>query len=220
MQPVKRLLLLSIALTAASFFTVGSGMGWAIDVCGNGICAGNATPRETCSTCPEDCGPCATPVCGDWYCDPNSSPAETCQSCPGDCGACPDQDADGVPDSQDNCKTTYNPNQADCDHDGIGDACDSLNGTQSSITSSSVTNVQYFGTQCYMNFSFGGSNLYDNYRFYIRTCYGTRTTYCNGSTADSWSGYCQDSGPYLCNRSSFSSCTGAFSYPPYQSCPF
>jgi peptidoglycan/xylan/chitin deacetylase (PgdA/CDA1 family) len=36
-----------------------------------------------------------------------------------------DTDADGVPDSEDNCPNTYNPDQTDSDGDGIGDACDS-----------------------------------------------------------------------------------------------
>ena len=36
----------------------------------------------------------------------------------------PDQDGDGVPDSSDNCPTVPNPDQADGDHDGVGDACD------------------------------------------------------------------------------------------------
>ncbi len=34
-------------------------------------------------------------------------------------------DADGVPEEDDNCPNAYNPDQADVDNDGIGDACDS-----------------------------------------------------------------------------------------------
>ncbi|MBU0959370.1 MAG: thrombospondin type 3 repeat-containing protein, partial [Nanoarchaeota archaeon] len=36
-----------------------------------------------------------------------------------------DVDGDGVKDSEDNCINDYNPDQADCDHNGIGDSCDS-----------------------------------------------------------------------------------------------
>ncbi len=35
-----------------------------------------------------------------------------------------DTDSDGIPDSEDNCVMTYNPDQIDSDGDGIGDACD------------------------------------------------------------------------------------------------
>jgi len=35
-----------------------------------------------------------------------------------------DTDADGVPDSEDNCPTIQNPDQTDSDENGIGDACD------------------------------------------------------------------------------------------------
>ena len=38
--------------------------------------------------------------------------------------ACTDQDGDGVPDSTDNCISTYNPDQLNHDTDSMGDACD------------------------------------------------------------------------------------------------
>lgn len=36
----------------------------------------------------------------------------------------PDRDHDGIPDVKDNCPDTPNPDQADSDHNGVGDACD------------------------------------------------------------------------------------------------
>lgn len=36
-----------------------------------------------------------------------------------------DYDNDGISDSTDNCKSVYNPDQKDMNHDGLGDACDS-----------------------------------------------------------------------------------------------
>lgn len=43
----------------------------------------------------------------------------------GKCGnVAPDSDSDGIKDTQDNCPTIANGDQADTDHDGLGDACD------------------------------------------------------------------------------------------------
>ncbi len=36
----------------------------------------------------------------------------------------PDRDRDGIPDDDDNCPDTWNPDQQDCDGDGLGDACE------------------------------------------------------------------------------------------------
>ncbi|MDP7029982.1 MAG: lamin tail domain-containing protein [Phycisphaerales bacterium] len=48
----------------------------------------------------------------------------------GDCGggSLPDSDGDGVPDDYDNCDLA-NPDQADCNENGIGDVCDIADGT-------------------------------------------------------------------------------------------
>jgi hypothetical protein len=35
-----------------------------------------------------------------------------------------DTDSDGVVDAQDNCPTVYNPGQADCNGNGVGDVCE------------------------------------------------------------------------------------------------
>lgn len=61
---------------------VGSGgsSGVAAPTCGDEVCSG----VEDCASCPADC-PCGGSVCGDLSCD---APAETCSTCAEDCGAC------------------------------------------------------------------------------------------------------------------------------------
>lgn len=125
----------------------------AFDVCGNGFCATGANPPESCSTCPQDCGPCRS-----------------------------DSDDDGVQDTSDNCPTTYNPNQADCDGDGVGDACDSEN-SDYQLVSGSVRTCFIEGQEgavvtrdkegLYRDQSSCGAP--DEYRLYLRTtrvCFG------------------------------------------------
>ena len=43
---------------------------------------------------------------------------------PPSAGAQQDTDGDRVPDSLDNCRTSFNPDQIDRDADGVGDLCD------------------------------------------------------------------------------------------------
>jgi len=49
-----------------------------------------------------------------------------------------DADLDGVLDGADNCVFTPNPDQADVDHDAIGDACDDSNGVLAPIVAKTV----------------------------------------------------------------------------------
>jgi hypothetical protein len=49
-----------------------------------------------------------------------------------------DSDGDGVPNCNDNCMHLYNPTQADCDNDGVGDVCELAAGTQVDINGNSI----------------------------------------------------------------------------------
>lgn len=53
-----------------------------------------------------------------------------------ECGStiAPDVDGDGVPDVDDNCRVVANPEQADADADGVGDACDAPDAPDSTGT--------------------------------------------------------------------------------------
>ena len=84
-------------------------------ICGDGKCSHG----ETCSSCKEDCGPCASlPICGDGQC----KDGETCSSCEQDCGKCEDPKpvcGDGICNGYEdcsNCETDCNacPNEPKC----------------------------------------------------------------------------------------------------------
>jgi hypothetical protein len=58
--------------------------GGAASRCGDLVCDA-VDGKETCITCPDDCGTCTAASCGDHRCEALS---ETCSSCPLDCGMC------------------------------------------------------------------------------------------------------------------------------------
>ncbi len=71
-------------------------------------------------------------------CDPT---APVCACLLKGTNACTDPDGDGIFNLDDNCDYAYNPNQADCDGDHVGDACDSLSATQTTTTSWTPTST-------------------------------------------------------------------------------
>jgi hypothetical protein len=164
-------LLAVIAVLTVAGMSIPAGDALANDICGNGICHTTTMPAETCTTCPEDCGP-----------------------CPG----ADDIDQDGVPNSSDNCPSVANPGQQDCDGDGTGDACDSFNGTTTYL-GYQLTLVYSIPADFWCDFSFRWTvwlDIYDLQDFYRdvycsgavvnRTIYSTAYGYHTTVYYDPW----------------------------------
>lgn len=93
---------------------------------------GDGWTDDTTDQCPDQAGSPANSGCpgdGDIDGDGTPDPEDGCptQWGPASLGGCPparDRDSDGVNDPDDNCPEVPNPDQADTDGDGKGDACD------------------------------------------------------------------------------------------------
>jgi hypothetical protein len=86
--------------------------GTVLCVGGQPVCQGNTPTAETCDGLDNDCD--GTP--DDGYSDCDGDGIADCIE--------PDDDADGLLDSVDNCPCAPNATQANADGDGLGDACD------------------------------------------------------------------------------------------------
>lgn len=106
-----------------------------------------------------------------------------------------DYDSDGVANAGDNCPCTANANQADCDTDGIGNACDSNNVKwvlQQNLgrcdldydTHALYRTVEQYGSKKYVNVC-NNAVCYDRYLLSSAKCYYTNSCgYSEGACCD------------------------------------
>lgn len=59
-----------------------------------------------------------------------------------DHSAATDADRDGIPDRMDNCPTVPNADQADSDHDGVGDVCDLCDGPSAGLVNAGGCTIE------------------------------------------------------------------------------
>jgi hypothetical protein len=70
----------------------------------------------------------------------NSSGCNTTEELTSNCGTLPDSDSDGINDFEDNCPSVSNPDQSDCNFNGIGDVCDSISDSDNDTIFDDVDN--------------------------------------------------------------------------------
>jgi hypothetical protein len=105
------------------------------------------TCQQQCLTDFRDCRRGCPPPTQDDPC--GSGCSEEYNACLEACAPPVDTDGDGVPDGSDNCPQVANANQANCDGDAQGNACDSFNGHEVlQSTNRTLNNVYRDGDFC------------------------------------------------------------------------
>jgi len=133
-----------------------------------GALGASAMPTDCPGDCEERCARACGPFvsCG-WPCFRPNGTETTCGEAPAPCGERSDSDGDGVVNFSDNCPLAFNPDQRDCDGDGIGDVCDPENGIWVYGGTSHVCHIDEDDHLVYYTLEFRGRDRFDD----ITACY-------------------------------------------------
>ncbi len=153
---------------------------------------------------PDDDPPCVD-ICYDEY-----------QDCLDFCQTQNDDDNDGVINANDNCPNTPNANQADCDGDGVGNACDTFNGTIVTLSQSRTVDFTY-GHRNFCGYEFSPTGPFARYDRHIERQRLTVTKlrdYCDGTPDEQFQTVAVDD--VICDdKQIFSSCSPPFTERAY-----
>jgi hypothetical protein len=169
---------LSLARSETATFGPEAGAPGSFDSAPKRVAVTNTTCADTCLAARQSCYRESTSCGTQIICNDCESGYDACiQSCLDFA----DDDGDGVLSRNDNCPFNPNPNQADCDGDGAGDACDSFNGTSTYWIEEDVVGPPDFFPPMFIYQYCSGPWFYTVYEIWIRRTTTWTDTYCDGT---------------------------------------